>query len=143
TPNSQSPSFDTSGLTAGSYEFRVIITDSTDAQVTSSVTVQVNAALVAPPASASSTTVDIGQPIGLSVSTPTTGTPSYTYEWQISTDGGTTWSDIPTPNSQSPSFDTSGLTAGSYEFRVIITDSTDAQVTSSVTVAASQLTITV
>lgn len=52
--------------------------------------------LVAPTASASSTTMNIGQPIELSVPTPTTGTSPNTYDWQISTDNGTTWNDIPT-----------------------------------------------
>ncbi|MGA2385177.1 MAG: PQQ-binding-like beta-propeller repeat protein [Candidatus Bathyarchaeia archaeon] len=95
--------------------------------------------LTAPTVSASPTTVDCGQTSSLTSSAVTTGTSPYSYQWfEMAPDG--TYVAVGT-NSASFNFATDGSTAaGSWNFILQVTDSTDAAVNStavSVTVNAS------
>ncbi len=94
----------------------------------------------APGATISSTTsVCSGQSITLSLTTPTTGS-SVTYQWQSSTNGGTTWSDISGANAATyvatPSMNTS------YQCNVTCSSNTVASTPISVTTTASAATVT-
>ncbi|MES2862774.1 MAG: T9SS type A sorting domain-containing protein [Bacteroidota bacterium] len=89
---------------------------------------------------ASSTTPCFGQPITLSLTTPTTGA-SVTYQWQSSTNGGSTWSDISGANAATyvatPSVNTS------YQCNVTCASSSTGTSTAiAVTVSASAATVT-
>ena len=88
---------------------------------------------------ASSTSVCFGQSITLSLTTPTTGA-SVTYQWQSSTNGGTSWADISGANAATyvatPTMDTS------YQCNVTCASSTTTSTPVSVTTIASVATVT-
>lgn len=88
---------------------------------------------------ASSTSPCFGQPITLSLATPTTGA-SVTYQWQSSTNGGSTWTDISGATAATyvatPSVDTS------YLCNVTCASTTVPSTAIAVTVPASVVTVT-
>jgi len=132
---SSSYSFVTSGsTTAGSYNFKLQVTDGVGAVVTSSaVSVTVNSALVAPTASASAGTVDQGQTSALSSTAVSTGTAPYSYQWFEEAPGAGSYSSISGATSSSYSFaTTTSTTTGTYHFELKVTDgaSTPTSVTS-------------
>ncbi|NVO18932.1 MAG: PKD domain-containing protein, partial [Bacteroidetes bacterium] len=61
---------------------------------TNSVTITVHALLVAGTASANQTICNGETPAAISATAPTGGSGAFTYQWQLSTDGGTTWSNV-------------------------------------------------
>ena len=86
----------------------------------SSASVTVNPALVAPTVTPSSTTLDQGQPVVLSFNAPTTGTPSYIYQWYY----GSNDTAISGATGTSYTFTTTSSTAtGTWSFYVSVTDS--------------------
>ncbi len=94
-------------------------------------TVTVNSALVAPTVSASKGTVDQGQTSVLSSTAVTTGTSPYTYQWMEKAPSGS-YVDVGT-NSLSYNFVTTGSTlTGVWSFKLQVTDSDPAVVTSNV-----------
>ena len=50
--------------------------------------------LVVGTASADQTICNNTAPVAITATAPTGGTGTYTYQWEMSTDGGTTWSDV-------------------------------------------------
>ena len=117
---------------SGSYSITVTVTDSlaaTSAQ-SSAATVTVNSALVAPTVSASKGTIDQGQSSSLTSTTVSTGTGPYTYQWMAEAPGAGSYSKVGS-NSTSYSFVTTGTTlTGSWNFKLQVTDSSSAVVTS-------------
>lgn len=75
---------------------------------------------------------DINTYIGGSavLSVVATATGVITYQWQTSTDGGTTWSDIPSATSDQYSAPTSSVS--SYNYRVIVTNTVGTSITKSI-----------
>ena len=128
----------------GSFTFKLVVSDSAGAQVTSGVTssVVVNSALVAPTVSVSAGTINQGQTSSLSA-VVTTGTSPYLYQWVGKTPGASSYSPISGATSSSYSFVTSGSTVtGVWSFELILNDSVSAMITSnpvSVTVNAATL----
>lgn len=88
---------------------------------------------------ASSTSVCLGQSVTLSLTTPTTGS-SVTYQWQSSTNGGSTWTDISGANAATyvaiPSVNTS------YQCNVTCASSTGTSTPILVTASAPVATVT-
>jgi outer membrane protein assembly factor BamB len=142
--NSPRLNFSTSDVTTlGSWSFMLQVTDSNGATLNStSVSVLVNPALLAPSLSVSPSTIDQGQTSSLTSSTITSGSSPYTYQWFEMAPGGS-YVKVGT-NSQDFSFVTFGsdlappVTAtGTWNFILQVTDSTNAAVnstTASVTV---------
>ena len=128
-------------LTAGSFTVSVTVPDSASNVVSSSTgTVIVNSALVAPTASASKGTVDQGQTSSLTSAAASGGTTPYSYQWFEKASGAVSYSLISGAASSSYSFSTSISTAkGTWSFELQVTDAASAVVTSnsaSVTVNA-------
>ena len=126
---------------AGSHTVTCRVTDSASTPVTSpasnAVSVTVYSALVAPTVTPAPGTVDQGQTSALTSTTVSTGSGGYVYQWLEKAPGGS----YVAVGSNSPSFNfvTSGSTAtGVWSFKLQVTDSTGAVVTSSaVTVTVS------
>lgn len=131
--NSASYSFITSASTAtGSYSFLLQVTDNVGAAVNSTaVSVTVNPALVAPTASASPTSVTMGQTAVLNSTAEATGTSPYSYQWYSKVPAASSFTAIGGATSSAYSFVTSGSTAnGTWSFQLQVTDATAAVVTS-------------
>jgi len=139
---SASYTFVTSSLTpSGAWLFKVQVTDSTGASVNStSASVIVDSALVAPTVSASLGSVDQGQTSSLTISAVTTGTSPYTYQWYSEVPSGSSYSLISGATSANYNFTTSdSTTTGTWSFEIQVTDTTGASINStaaSVTVSA-------
>jgi hypothetical protein len=126
-------SFVTSNATVtGNWSFILQVTDSAGEAVNSStVSVLVNAALVALNVMSSASTTDQGQTSILNSSSVTTGTSPYTYQWFDMTPGASTYSVIDGAILASYSFVTSGsTTTGVWYFELDVTDATGATATS-------------
>ena len=80
--------------TAGKATLQVTETNTQGCDSIVSITVVVNPALKSGTASADQTICDSTSPAVLLATAPTGGDGTYTYQWESSTDGGTTWTDI-------------------------------------------------
>jgi hypothetical protein len=125
------------GLVAGTYVFRLSVTDDDGATATDDVTVTVNNANVAPTANAGSDVL-ISLPtnsvsLSGSASADSDGTIS-TYAW-AKVSGPSTFT-ISTPGSVNTNV--TGLVAGTYVFRLTVTDNQGATATDDVTVTVNQ-----
>ncbi|MGA2680944.1 MAG: hypothetical protein ABSF44_03995 [Candidatus Bathyarchaeia archaeon] len=127
--NSASYSYTAAGT---SHSITCKVTDSASTPVTSAsnaVSVTVNSALVAPTASASPVTVNLGQTVHLTSTAVSTGSGGYTYKWMISSGGA--YSAI--SGATTAAFDYVTTATGSFTFKLVVTDLTNAQVTSAAT----------
>ena len=92
------------------YQFKVIVSGTCTPSVTSSaMTLSVYSAITANSVGSPQTICSGTTPVQLSGSTPSGGNSSYTYQWQLSTDGGTTYNNVvsaTTINYQPPSLST-------------------------------------
>ena len=87
------PSTPTGALSAiGAWSFELQVTDGSGIPATvisNAVTVSVNPALTAPPApSVSASFLDVDQALTLTGAVPSTGTPTYSWQWLVSVNGG-------------------------------------------------------
>jgi parallel beta-helix repeat protein len=126
------------GLNAGTYVFRLTVTDNSGAQATDDVSILVNTSL-APSPSNQAPTANAGNDINVTLPTNrATLTGSGTdadgsvtsYSW--SKVSGPTGGNIQTTNAASTSI--TGLTSGTYIFRLTVTDNSGAQATDDVQV---------
>jgi hypothetical protein len=139
--------FVTTGSTpTGSYLFEIRVSDSAtspeSATSAASAAVTVNSALAAPGApTVSATSLDADQPLTVSGTLPSTGTSPYSWQWLISANGGTSFSDATQCSHNSGSGGSAGATetcsiAGNrlladttYAFKLQVTDSASTPVT--------------
>lgn len=130
-----SSTFNYAPSSAGSDSITVTVTDSlgTTSPQSSAAMVTVNSKLLAPTANASPDIVSQGQTTSLYVSSLTTGSTPYTYQW-FSKVGTDAYSLVSGGTSSTYNFATSSSTsAGSWSFIVQVTDSTGASVNSTAT----------
>ncbi len=130
TPNAASTTV--TGLTQGTYVFRLTVTDNSGATATDNVTVTVNAAVNLPPTANAGSDITITLPVN-SVTLVGSGTDAdgtiASYAWsKVSGTGGT----ITTPNAATTAV--TGLSQGTYVFRLTVTDNSGATATDNVTV---------
>ncbi|MEI6094962.1 MAG: putative Ig domain-containing protein, partial [Gammaproteobacteria bacterium] len=133
------PTYTTAVLTTGNngYSYRVVVTDAGSATATSTAaTLTVNAALAT--TTPSNISANVGQTAIFSTTT-SSGTGAYSYQWQLSTDAGITFSNI--GSATSASYTTPALIIGNNnnQYRVRVTDS--ASVPSSINSTAATLTV--
>ncbi|MCW8398412.1 IPT/TIG domain-containing protein [Legionella sp. PATHC038] len=133
-------SYTTASLTLSdnNNRYRVLVSDATSASVTTAAaTLTVNSTLSSTdPATAIK---DVGQTATFST-TASGGTTPYSYQWQVSTDGGTTFNNVSTgTGGTTASYTTASLTLSdnNNRYRVLVSDATSA----SVTTAAATLTV--
>jgi hypothetical protein len=107
---------------AGSYD--VVVTNACGSVTSNAVTLTVNPPLTAGTHNTDGVTACSNyNPAALTVSGTTggSGTGTYSYQWQISTNGGSNWNDI--PGATNNSYDPSNLVpAGTYSYRVAVAD---------------------
>lgn len=72
----------------------------------------------------------------ITATTPTGGNGTYTYQWQISTDGGTNWSDI--AGATSATYNAGTLPSGEARFRRVVTSGLCSNVSNEVTITVLQ-----
>ena len=133
--NSSMYTFATSASTApGSWNFMLQVTDNTGSSVNSTmatVTVVPVGALAAPTVTASRLTVDQSQTSRLAISSVTTGTAPYTYQWFVEAPGASSYSQISGATSPGYNFTTStSTTPGKWNFILQVKDNTAASINS-------------
>jgi hypothetical protein len=128
-----SASYTTTALTIGDSgnQYRVVVTDAASASVTSgtaNLTVNTDLSTTNP----GNANQDVGQSATFAT-TASNGTAPYSYQWQVSTNGGTSFSNVTTgAGGTSASYTTLALTTAdnNNKYRVVVTDAASASVTS-------------
>jgi sugar lactone lactonase YvrE len=122
--------------TAGSPEYRAVVTDANGVTATSNaaiLTVKAPPSIVTQPANQSATA---GQTASESFSVVANGTAPFTYQWQLSTDGGKTFSNVSNGSGVSGattatlSISGNALPASGTEYQVVATDANGVVITS-------------
>ena len=130
---------DIAGATAASYttpatlrsadngaQFRVNVTNSVGSATSNVATLTVNPAPVAPSFTTQPTDVAVTEPATASFTVAATGTPAPTLQWQVSTDGGTTWANVTTGSGATSATYTTAATAigmNGWRYRALATSS--------------------
>jgi hypothetical protein len=112
-------------------EYRAVFTNSAGSATTNAAILTVNA-VIAP----NITTQPIGQTVNVgqtaSFTAAASGSPPPTVQWQVSTDGGSTWSNIAGATTTTYSFTTTASQNG-YEYRAVFTNSAGSATTNAAT----------
>ena len=128
---------------AGTAEYRALVTDANSVTVTSNaatLTVNAGPSISTQPADQAATTGQVGSESFSVVAA--NGTGPFTYQWQVSTDGGNTFTSISDGSgisgaaSATLAISSSALPASGTEYKVVVTDADGVTVTSS---AATQI----
>jgi hypothetical protein len=116
-----------------SYKYRAVFTNSLGSATTSAATLTVQ---YAPTVGTNPTSQSIAAGSSVTFTASATGNPNPTVQWQFSTDGGVTWTNI--SGATSTSYHISGVTAAQngYEYQAVFTNSVG-----STTTAAAILTV--
>jgi hypothetical protein len=130
---------DIAGATSASYttpatvrstdngaQFRVNVTNSVGSATSNVATLTVNPAPVAPSFTTQPSDVAVTEPATASFTVAATGTPAPTLQWQVSTDGGTTWANVTTGSGATSATHTTAATAigmNGWRYRAFATSS--------------------
>ena len=130
---------DIAGATSASYttpatvrstdngaQFRVNVTNSVGSATSNVATLTVNPAPVAPSFTTQPSDVAVTEPATASFTVAATGTPAPTLQWQVSTDGGTTWANVTTGSGATSATYTTAATAigmNGWRYRAFATSS--------------------
>jgi PKD repeat protein len=127
--------------TAGTYQVVFAVTDSDGAPATATVTHTVTG-VATPPAITThpqDQTVSVGGEVSFSAAA--SGNPVPTLQWQVSTDGGSTWTDIPDANTSPLTFNAS-LDQNGYQYRAVFTNDAGSATSDPATLTVSNLAAT-
>ena len=116
--------FDTTGVTDGLYDLRVIVTDNAGNSTTSATVTNRRVDNTAPSASLDDPGANLRATVTLSSTASDAGSGVATRTYQHSPAGAGTWTTTPA------AFDTTGVTDGLYDLRVIVTDNAGNSTTS-------------
>ena len=116
--------FDTTGVTDGLYDLRVIVTDNAGNSTTSATVANRRVDNTAPSASLDDPGANLRATVTLSSTASDAGSGVATRTYQHSPAGAGTWTTTPA------AFDTTGVTDGLYDLRVIVTDNAGNSTTS-------------
>jgi autotransporter-associated beta strand protein len=135
-PNTPHYSLDTSTFAPGTYQINVLVTNSFGTDTSSSLTLTVVPAVIqtvniSPANNSSNNPVYAGTAVTLSA---TVQGNNLTYYWQTDGGGGGSLTNIPGANTTNYTFDTSAMTAGTYQYDLLVSNVTG-------TVTSSQLTL--
>jgi hypothetical protein len=127
-----STSYTISAATAkqNGYEYRAVFTNSAGSATTSAATLTVQ---YAPSVTTNprSTTVSAGQTATFTAAA--SSNPAATVQWQLSTDGGTTWTDITGATSTTLTLTNVSLSQNHYKYRAVFTNSIGSATTTAAT----------
>jgi hypothetical protein len=136
-----STSYSVSNTTASlsGTEYRAVFTNSLGSATTNAVTLTVNAAATAPSITTQPTsqTVNAGQTA--SFTSAAGGSPVPTVQWQVSTNGGSTWGNIGGATTATYSFTTTASQNGN-EYRAVFTNGAGSATTNPATLTVTQVT---
>ena len=102
------------------------VTNSVGSATSNTATLTVNPAPVAPSFTTQPADVAVTEPATASFTVAATGTPAPTLQWQVSTDGGTTWSNVTTGSGATSATYTTAVTAigmNGWRYRAFATSS--------------------
>ena len=133
--NSRTYSLSTTTTSENGREYRAVFTNSSGSARTNAATLTVTGPPSAPPTITSqpvSVTVTAGDTASFSAAA--SGTPTPTVQWQVSADGGTSWSDISGATSTTYSFTTTvPPSENGYEYEAVFTNSSGSATTNAAT----------
>jgi large repetitive protein len=118
------------------YEYQVVFTNSQNSATTTAATLTVTTALTGPVVTNNPTSTSIPAGQTATFTAAATGNPAPTVQWQVSTDGGSTFTNIVGATSTTYSFTTNSGDNG-YEYQAVFTNSQN-----SATTTAATLTVT-
>jgi hypothetical protein len=125
----------TTSATQNGYEYRAVFTNSVGSATSTAATLTVNATTVAPTVTTNPSSVTITSGQTATFTAAASGTPTPTVQWQLSTNGGSSFTSISGATSTTYSF-TAATTQNGYEYRAVFTNSAG-----SATTAAATLTV--
>ena len=131
----------TTAATQTGYEYRAVFTNSQGTATTSAATLTVTAALAAPVVTTSPTSQSIVAGNTATFTAAASGNPTPPVQWQVSTNGGSTFANITGATSTTYSFTTAATQTG-YEYRAVFTNSQGTATTSAATLTVSYSTVT-
>lgn len=125
------------GATAASYttpatvrtndngaQFRVVVTNGAGSATSNAAALTVNPAPLVPAFTAQPADITVTAPASATFSVTVSGVPAPTLQWQLSTDGGSTWNDIPGATGASYSTGASTTLQSGHRYRVVASNST-------------------
>jgi peptidase A4-like protein/Ig-like domain-containing protein len=131
--NSTTYSLSTTTTSENGWEYRAVFTNLYGSARTSAATLTVTSPVTVPPTITSqpvSVTVAAGSPASFSAAA--SGSPTPTVQWQFSTDGGKSWSNVTGATSTTYSF-TTATTENGYEYEAVFTNSSGSATTNAAT----------
>jgi hypothetical protein len=114
------------------YEYRAVFTNSQGTATTSAATLTVTTALAAPVVTTNPTSQSFATGSTVTFTAAASGNPTPTVQWQVSTNGGSTFTNISGATSTTYSFTAAPSQTG-YEYRAVFTNSQGSATTSAAT----------
>ena len=127
-------SFTTTAAQTG-YKYQAVFTNSQGTATTSAATLTVTAALAAPVVTLNPTSQSVSAGSTVTFTAAASGNPAPTVQWQVSSNGGSTFTNITGATSTAYSFTTSTTQSGN-EYRAVFTNSQGTATTSAATLTA-------
>jgi hypothetical protein len=110
---------DTTGMTVGNYQYRLIVTNASGAYTNMPGALNLVAAIIQSVSlSPTNNLIYAGTPVNLSASASGL---SLAYLWQTDNgSSGVAWSNLSSPTTNTYAVDTTGMTAGNYQYRLVV-----------------------
>lgn len=136
---------DIAGATAASYttpatstadngtQYRVVVTNASSSAISQAASLSVAAASVVPTFTTQPAAASVTAPAGATFTAAASGTPTPTYQWQVSTDGGTTFSNINGATAASYTLASTTVANNGQRLRVVATNSAGSATSSAAT----------
>ncbi len=121
-------------------EYRAVFTNSVGSATTTAATLTVNTAPAAPVVTTNPANQAVSAGQTATFTAAATGSPTPTVQWQVSTDGGSTFANIVGATSTTLSF-TAGTGESGNEYRAVFTNASGSATTTAATLTVSQATI--
>ncbi len=103
--------------------FRVVVTNSAGSATSNAAALTVNPAPLAPAFTSQPADITVTAPASASFSVTVSGVPTPALQWQLSTDGGTTWNNISGANGTSYSTDATTTAQSGHRYRAVASNS--------------------
>lgn len=117
----------------GGTQFRVVVTNASASVTSQSVTLSVAAAPAAPSFTTQPAAASVTAPAGATFAAAASGTPTPTYRWQLSTDGGSSFANINGATTASYTLASTTVANNGQRYRVVATNSAGVATSNAVT----------